>query len=142
MGGMDEAAAAVAVVLAAIAVAIFCKVFVFVARLDRNRIIEYFSNRGGDVQSITWSPFGTGWYGTENERLYRVQYQDRDGALHETYCKTGLITGVYFTEDRTVGRSCIARQDNHSWAMGGYAELLTENRRLREELARLKRDNK
>ena len=79
-----------------------------------------------------WEPFGPGWFGEqEGNRIYAVRYLDRDGNEHEAHCKTSMWTGVYFTEDRIVKHA--GRAD------GQQSSLEEENRRLREEVERLRR---
>jgi hypothetical protein len=69
--------------------------------LDKDRITEYVKQRGGRVISINWAPFGRGWFGEKNDRIYEVVYYDRQGNQHWATCKTSLFGGVFWTEDRT-----------------------------------------
>ena len=71
---------------------------------DKSRITQYVEGRGGRVVSITWAPFGKGWFGEKNDRIYEVVYYDRAGDQHLATCKTSLWSGVYWTEDRTAHR--------------------------------------
>jgi hypothetical protein len=100
---------------------------------DHGRIRSYVAQRGGAVQSIEWAPFGRGWFGEQNDRIYRVLYVDSDGNEHEASCKTSLFSGVYFTEDRIIRYSSKSRE-----AKNETESLHEENERLREELRRLK----
>jgi hypothetical protein len=87
-------------------------VFVFVAigawmfsmSLDKDRIRNYIQDQGGRIISISWAPFGTGWFGSKNERIYEVVYYDADGDQHWATCKTSLFSGVYWTDDRVSHR--------------------------------------
>lgn len=63
---------------------------------DRERIREYIESGGGKVLDIEWSPFGPGWFGS-NERIYIVRYQNRHGEIHSSTCKTSAGSGVYWT---------------------------------------------
>lgn len=67
---------------------------------DRRRIEEYVRGRGGRIVSIGWAPFGKGWFGEQNDRIYEVVYYDRPGLQHWATCKTSMFSGVYWTEDR------------------------------------------
>lgn len=102
---------------------------VAVGGMDHDRIRDYVESRGGQVLDSSWAPFGPGWFGEKSDRIYLIHYLDADGNEHEAHCKTSMLTGVYFTEDRIVA----------------YAEqpppvsLEEENRRLREEVERLRR---
>lgn len=100
---MVGAGAAVPVVLA-IVVAI--GIWAFSKSLDKSRITDYIEQRGGRVVSINWAPFGKGWFGEKEERLYEVVYYDKAGHQHFATCKTSMWTGVFWTEDRvTHGKS-------------------------------------
>lgn len=99
--------------------------------LDHERVKRYIESQGGTVTDAAWAPFGPGWFGEKSDRIYRVHYQDQDGNTHEAHCKTSLLTGVYLTEDHIV--------ESLNRAGGERESLEAENRRLREELERLKR---
>lgn len=116
-------------------------------RLDRQRITEHIEERGGQVHEISWAPFGKGWFGEKNDRIYEVRYEDRAGNTHFAFCKTGLFSGVYFSEDRIVGRPLPKRDRSPrkrppspvstvSKESARVAALEEENRRLREVLKR------
>jgi hypothetical protein len=99
--------------------------------LDHDRVRHYVESRGGRVIEANWAPFGPGWFGEKSDRIYAVRYLDRDGNEHNAHCKTSMWTGVYFTEDRIVKYADRPVPQPKS--------LEEENRRLREELERLKR---
>ena len=104
-------------------------------RWDRERIQQYVAERGGSVNDISWQPLGRGWFGEKGDRIYEVDYTDRDGASHSASCKTSMFSGVYFTDDRTtlsVRPLAITRADRE------IATLERENQRLRAEIERLK----
>ena len=67
-------------------------------RLDRQRIRAYVEARGGQVQRIQWRPFGRGWFGERNARIYAVELVDAQGVSHTATCKTSLGAGVYWTD--------------------------------------------
>ncbi len=111
--------------------------------MDHDRIRQYVQRRGGKFLSAEWSPFGPGWFGEKNDRIYVVRYLDKDRNEHEAHCKTSLWSGVYFTKDRILK---YAEQPNFPAPPAEDAEdsedcLVTENRRLREELERLRRQS-
>jgi hypothetical protein len=68
--------------------------------LDKDRIEGYIRERGGRIVSVNWAPFGRGWFGEKNDRIYEVVYYDAQGNQHWATCKTSLFSGVYWTEDR------------------------------------------
>lgn len=107
--------------------------------LDHDRIGSYITSNGGRVVSINWAPFGPGWFGEKSDRIYEVRYFDNLGQLHDAHCKTSLTTGVYFTQDR-VRTPVAAAPRGTSPFQNDEAHLAAENQRLREELARLKRE--
>jgi hypothetical protein len=101
--------------------------------LDHDRVREYIESRGGNVIDAHWAPFGPGWFGERRDRIYEVRYVDGDGNEHLAHCKTSLWSGVYFTEDQIVRR---AKDPAGQMAIS----LEQENRQLREELERLRRN--
>jgi hypothetical protein len=66
--------------------------------VDKNRIKDEVEANGGRVLSITWNPFGRGWFFEKGERHYQVDYIDRSGVTVSTGCKTSLFTGIYWAE--------------------------------------------
>jgi hypothetical protein len=106
---------------------------------DRSRIADYIHSRGGKVLSCHWWPFGPGWFGEKRDRIYEVTYQDADGNQHRAACKTSLMSGVYFTQDAIIGGS--QRRIDAPQVDRTVMDLADENRRLRSELERLKRQH-
>ena len=103
--------------------------------MDHDRIRQYVEERGGTVLDSNWAPLGPGWFGEKSDRIYYVRYRDKDGNEHEAHCKTSMWTGVYFTEDRIVKYA----ERPAAPAAPSESALEAENRRLREELERLRR---
>ena len=66
--------------------------------VDKGRIKDEVETRLGRVVSITWNPFGRGWFFEKSERHYDVTYIDRAGETISTSCKTSFFTGVYWAE--------------------------------------------
>jgi len=120
------------VVVVVVVIIVVIAIRLLAGNLDRDRVRDYIESRGGRVLSAQWSPFGPGWFGDKSDRIYEVRYLDRDGNKHRAHCKTSLWTGVYFTEDE------IIRYAEHPADLKTES-LEEENRRLREELKRLKR---
>ena len=106
-----------------------------VGSIDHDRIKHYVDERGGTVLYSHWSPFGPGWFGEQSDRIYGVRYLDKDGNEHEAHCKTSMWTGVYFTEDRIVRYAERSTPASNRTA----STLEAENRRLRGELERIRR---
>jgi len=106
---------------------------------DHDRIRHYVADRGGRVQSIEWAPFGRGWLGSENERIYQVRYVDREGNVHDASCKTSMMAGVYFTEDTVVRFAPMPQQQPppQTATPDEIIALREENERLKEELRRM-----
>lgn len=71
--------------------------------LDGDRIEQHVRKRGGRVLRRTWTPFGPGWLGEKNARIYRVLYEDRDGNRREANVKTSMLSGVYMNDDPGAG---------------------------------------
>lgn len=72
--------------------------------VDKDRIQREIEGRSGRVVSISWNPFGRGWFFEKGERHYEVIYIDRSGATLSTSCKTSLFTGVYWAEGPTIAQ--------------------------------------
>jgi hypothetical protein len=98
---------------------------------DEDRIRAYILQRGGRLVRSEWAPLGKGWFGEKNDRIYELEFWDRDGNLHHASCKTSMWSGVYFTEDRIVKYA--PRQEPTS-----RDSLIAENERLRAEVERLR----
>lgn len=122
---------------------------------DHSRIAEYIQSRGGRVISIEWSPFGKGWFGEKNDRIYEVIYYDADGNQHFATCKTSLFSGVYWTEDRIYhgkpagfdqAREAAPAQEHpplvREIEFVEQADLREENLRLKQQLASLQEELK
>jgi hypothetical protein len=97
--------------------------------MDRGRINSYIEAHGGRLIDASWRPFGPGWLGKHYDRIYKVRYLDKDGNHHHAYCKTSGWSGVYFTDDNI---------DQYAKAPEDQRSLEEENRRLHEELERLR----
>lgn len=116
--------------------------------LDGERIDEYVKARGGRVTNRSWAPFGKGWVGEKNDRIYEVEYEDRDGQVHRATVKTSMFSGVYLTDDRVVRRSAAEAATTASKsapaaataAEDEMARLRAENERLKAALARRNAD--
>lgn len=67
---------------------------------DADRIERYIRDSGGQLVDRSWDPFGPGWFGEKDSRIYEIVYRDRDGKLHRAHVKTSLLSGVYLTNDR------------------------------------------
>ncbi len=128
---------------------------------DKTRIASDVEGKGGRVVSISWAPFGHGWFGEKNDRIYEVVYYDADGRQHFATAKTNMISGVFWHEDAVTherpgwyGRvpsvnepgdplvRRIGEASTHEEPTGGAPDaaeverLRAENERLREELRR------
>jgi hypothetical protein len=107
----------------------------FLGPLDKGRIAEHIHAQGGRLVQSSWEPFGPGWFGSKNERIYAVHYCDGEGNEHRSYCKTSVLSGVYFTQDTVVQyarRSPVVSQES----------LVEENRRLKARIAALDKDQR
>jgi hypothetical protein len=106
---------------------------VIAGSVDHDRVEEYISDRGGRVIEKYWSPFGKGWFGSEHERIYEVKYEDKDGNIHQATCKTSMLSGVYFTEDK------IVQYARNTRTLDRETELEIENLMLKQQIEDLKR---
>lgn len=119
----------VAVIIIFIVIAIIIRLVA--GAMDGGRIEDHFSGEGKVFISKEWSPLGKGWFGDSSDRIYLVKYKDKDGHLHEAYCKTSMFSGVYITEDKIV--------EYNKKAINGIKDLQAENLKLKEEIERLKK---
>jgi hypothetical protein len=121
------------VLLVVVAIVFLALVFRLVAGgMDHGRIHGYISERSGRAIHVHWNPFGKGWFGEKNARIYQVRYEDADGNIHQATCKTSLLAGVFFTEDQIVSRTCETNASSRE------AQLEQENRQLRQQLEQLR----
>lgn len=67
--------------------------------LDKDRILSAASRKGWENVVVSWSPFAPGWFFEKGERHYLVTYLDENGKPGQRYCKTGLLTGVYWRDE-------------------------------------------
>lgn len=109
----------------------------FAGSMDGDRVEVYVRERGGRLLEKNWAPFGKGWFGEKDSRIYEITYLDRDGNTHRATCKTSMFSGVYFTEDNIVAYA--ARPESPARSEASAEDLAEENRRLRAELERIKR---
>ena len=88
---------------------------------DKSRIKDEVETRLGRVVSITWNPFGRGWFFEKNERHYDVTYVDRSGHTITTTCKTSLFTGVYWADGPQLSEPPPRIMSRHVCAKCGYS---------------------
>ncbi len=101
--------------------------------LDEDRIKSYLRQRNGTLRECRPLSLGRGWWVEGNERLYEVRYLDEDGHEHQATAKIRWFMGVYWTDDKFV---------HYADQVPGKDSLEEENRRLREEVNRLKAQKK
>ena len=65
---------------------------------DKGRIENAARGKGWRDVNVTWAPFAPGWFFEKNERHYLVTYRDEQGRSRERYCKTSLLTGVFWRD--------------------------------------------
>jgi len=70
--------------------------------LDGERVERYLQSQGYTLIDKSWDPFGPGWFGEKDSRIYEVVYRDRAGRVHRAHVKTSMMSGVYLTNDRIV----------------------------------------
>ncbi|MBA2116543.1 hypothetical protein [Bremerella alba] len=70
--------------------------------MDGGRVRQYITGIGGELLESHWDPFGPGWFGEKNARIYQIRYRDREGCIHRAHVKTSLMSGVYLTNDEII----------------------------------------
>lgn len=111
--------------IVAIVIAVALGARLIAGAMDGDRIDNYMQERGCRILAKSWTPFGEGWVGERNARIYEIDYEDQDGRRHRAGVKTSLFSGVYLTNDRILS----APDD---------AERIDELERLRQENERLR----
>ena len=69
---------------------------------DGDRVEEYIRKKGWKLIDRSWDPFGPGWFGEKDSRIYQVVYEDEHGNTHKAHVKTSMLSGVYMTNDTIV----------------------------------------
>lgn len=69
---------------------------------DGNRVEDYIRSMGGTLLDKSWDPFGPGWFGEKESRIYQIVYRDRAGYIHRAHVKTSAFSGVYLTNDHII----------------------------------------
>jgi hypothetical protein len=69
---------------------------------DGERVERYLHDKGFELIDRSWAPFGPGWFGEKDSRIYEIIYRDREGRVHRAHVKTSMMSGVYLTHDRVV----------------------------------------
>ena len=69
---------------------------------DGERVERHLRAMGCELIDRSWDPFGPGWFGERDSRIYEVVYRDRDGRVHRAHVKTSMMSSVYLTNDRIV----------------------------------------
>lgn len=102
--------------------------------LDGGRVEQYVRERGWELVDRSWDPFGPGWFGEKDSRIYQIVYRDREGNLHQAHVKTSMLSGVYLTNDQLI-------QIKSSPAPSPQPDLAEENRRLRQRIQELEQNS-
>jgi hypothetical protein len=69
---------------------------------DGERVEQYIRDMGCELIDKSWDPFGPGWFGEKDSRIYEIVYRDGDGRVHRAHVKTSMMSGVYLTNDRII----------------------------------------
>ena len=88
---------------------------------DKRRIKDEVEAKPGRVVSITWNPFGRGWFFEKGERHYDVMYVDRSGQTITTACKTSLFTGIYWADGPQLSEPTPRIMSRHLCSKCGYS---------------------
>ena len=102
--------------------------------LDGGRVEQYVRARGWELVDRRWRPFGPGWFGEKDSRIYQIVYRDCEGNLHQAHVKTSMLSGVYLTNDQLI-------QIKSPSAPPPRPGLAEENRRLRQRIQELEKNS-
>ncbi len=97
---------------------------------DGERVERYLRDQGYELIDRSWDPFGPGWFGEKDSRIYQVVYRDREGRVHQAHVKTSMMSGVYLTNDRVV-------EEPRSGVPRAKESLENEKERLQRRLAEI-----
>jgi len=100
--------------------------------MDADRVRQNVQDNGWELIDARWDPFGPGWFGEKDSRIYRITYRDQKGRLHEAHAKTSMLSGVYLTNDRTVEQAAPLEEPQN-------LSLREENQLLRRRIEELER---
>ncbi len=107
---------------------------------DGERVERYVSDRGWTLLDRSWQPFGPGWFGEKDSRIYQIVFRDEHGDTRRAHVKTSMLSGVYLTDDHVVERAARdepAAAKISSEEASSQVELERENERLRARLREL-----
>lgn len=113
--------------------------------MDNGRIESYLRQQGGTLLEKSWQPFGPGWFGEREARIYRVRYRDSQGNIHQAYVKTSLFGSVYLSGDTIVEDAGAKRSADDSIRdriqfYSADGDVQAENERLRRRIEELERE--
>ena len=75
---------------------------VIAGSFDGDRVERYIQDKGWELVDKSWDPFGPGWFGEKDSRIYEIVYRDGEGRTHRAHVKTSMLSGVYLTNDRII----------------------------------------
>lgn len=120
-----------------IAFAVFVRIIA--GSFDGDRVERYVRERGWTLVDKSWDPFGPGWFGEKDARIYQIVYRDERGDLHRAHVKTSMMSGVYLTNDRVVERGEGSERLSGGDLSSRSDDLAAENERLRARIEELER---
>ncbi|HSJ04856.1 MAG: hypothetical protein ACAI34_19815 [Verrucomicrobium sp.] len=85
-----------------VAIAFAVVIRVISGSFDGERVEQYVREMGGELLNKSWDPFGPGWFGEKDSRIYEIIYRDSAGRVHRAHVKTSMMSGVYLTNDRII----------------------------------------
>ena len=111
-----------------VAIAFAVVIRVISGSFDGERVEQYIREMGGELLNKSWDPFGPGWFGEKDSRIYEIIYRDSAGRVHRAHVKTSMMSGVYLTNDRIIEDAF-------------QPSIEEEKQRLRRRLAELERQS-
>jgi hypothetical protein len=85
----------VIIILSLVLISILWRIFI-TSNWDRQRIINDANNNGWTIKTIEWEPFGPGFLGEKNDRIYSVRFINENDIAQTRFCKTSVLSGVYW----------------------------------------------
>jgi len=102
---------------------------------DGDRVKRYIDEKGWELVDCSWAPFGPGWFGEKDSRIYEILYRDERGSLHRAHVKTSWFSGVYLTNDQVVEKGDDGEQQRVS-------HLQDENEQLKRRIMELEKSSR
>ena len=105
---------------------------------DGERVERYIREQGYELLDKSWDPFGPGWFGEKDSRIYQIVFKDKEGRIHQAHVKTSMMSGVYLTNDHIIEEPD-SKANVPTPPVPSPESIEAEKARLRKRLAELEK---